>query len=209
MCSEHIGNRGAPVLFLGKIWYPYTTMLFLFLNLVLFFAVVLLLLALSMVWPPDSPWAPFWATSSATARVMCTVAKVNEKTCIYDLGCGTGTAICIAAKEFGSPCVGIEIDPLRFFISWINIHIRYRVSKHARVLRANFFSIPLGNADVFFIYLIPNALKRLTPKFLKEVKAGALFVSYVYPLPVELFQQRLQLVKHYPTQRIFVYKMVR
>lgn len=159
-----------------------------------------------MLWPPDSPWAPFWRTKLGIARVMCKLAGVNNKTIVYDLGCGTGTAIVTAAKEFNAPVLGIEIDPLRFVISWFNIrknHVEDKVS----LVRDNFFNINLKEADIFFIYLIPNALKRLTPKFLKEVKKGAIFVSYIYEMPVELFNKRLNLIKHDKVNNIFVYKM--
>jgi len=160
-----------------------------------------------MVWPPDSPWAPFWATNTKTAREMCKLAKVNKRTLVYDLGCGTGTAIVIAAKEFGANCVGIEIDPLRYAFAWLKVRC-FSVSDKVTLIRKNFFNVSFNNADIFFIYLIPNALKRLTPKFLKEAKRGALFVSYVYEMPVELFEGRLKLVKQEKENRIFVYKMV-
>ncbi len=182
-------------------------MLFLLLNLFLLFCVIILALVLSMIWPPDSPWAPFWTTNASTARVMCTLAKVTEKTVVYDLGCGTGTAVGVAAKEFGARCVGIEIDPLRFINAWINIHWRWRVSTNVTLVRGNFFDTSFTSADVFFIYLIPNALKRLTPKFLKEVKPGALFVSYVYAFPMDLFKGKLTLLKHDEVHRIYVYRL--
>src|SRR5258706_7174517 len=151
------------------------SMLFLLLNIFLLLSVILLVFVLSMVWPPDSPWAPFWATKPPTARVMCHLAHVNEKTLVYDLGCGTGTAVCIAAKEYHARCVGLEIDPIRFINAWVNVHWRFSVADKVQLIRDNFFNVSLKDADVFFIYLIPNALKRLTPKFLKEVKKGAIF----------------------------------
>jgi SAM-dependent methyltransferase len=184
-------------------------MLFVILYITLFLCILFLVIMISMLWPPDSPWAPFWATKPATARVMCQLGKVNEKSLVYDLGCGTGTAICIAAKEYKATCVGVEIDPLRCVIAWINIHWRWKVAKKVTIIRKNFFHVSFTTADIFFIYLIPNALKRLTPKFLKEVKKGALFISYVYPMPGELFKGKLQLMKHDKENRIFVYKMVK
>jgi len=183
-------------------------MLFWTINAMILVIIILLLLLISMTWPPDSPWAPFWTTKPAIARLMCTMANINEKTIVYELGCGTATILTVAAKEFHSPGVGIEIDPLRFVNAWININVRYKVGDRVTLIRDNFFNIPLSQADVLFIYLIPNALKRLTSKFLKEVKPGALFVSYVYPFPTELFKGRLRLVKHDTKNRIYMYKML-
>ena len=38
-----------------------------------------------MVWPPDSPWAPWWRTSHQTARAICQLANVKKGDLIYAL----------------------------------------------------------------------------------------------------------------------------
>ncbi|HSW88147.1 MAG TPA: hypothetical protein VLG12_03215 [Candidatus Saccharimonadales bacterium] len=179
---------------------------FIIVNLILFGIIIILLLLLSGLWPPDSPWAPWWQMPKETVRKMCALAKVTEKSVIYDLGSGTGNALIIAAKEYGATGIGIEIDPFRYYISKIN-NKRFHTGKKVSFLKQNFFATPLSDATVLFIYLIPPALKRLTPKFLKEIKPGTMFVSYVYPMPVEMFHGRLKLVVHDKDYRVYVYKM--
>lgn len=180
-------------------------MLFL-VNSILLLALFCIIIVISMLWPPDSPWAPWWTTKPNIARKMCEMVKVNDKTLIYDLGCGTGNAICIAAKEFNAPSIGIEIDPLRFFNAWFNVNLRFKVKNKVKLLRENFFKINFSEADVFFIYLIPNALIRLAPKFLKEAKKGSLLVSYIYPIPIEFYPKRIKLIKLDHKNRLFLYK---
>lgn len=179
---------------------------FIIVNIILLVVILILLLVLSGLWPPDSPWAPWWQMPKATVRRMCTLAKVTQKSIIYDLGSGTGNALILAAQEYGATGIGIEIDPLRYYISKLN-NKRFGTEKKITFLKQNFFVTSLSDATVIFMYLIPPALKRLTPKFLKEVKAGTMFVSYVYPMPEEMFHKRLTLVKHDTEHRIFVYKM--
>ncbi|HSW96257.1 MAG TPA: 50S ribosomal protein L11 methyltransferase [Candidatus Saccharimonadales bacterium] len=179
---------------------------FIIVNLILFGIIGILLLLLSGLWPPDSPWAPWWQMPKETVRKMCTLAKVTEKSVIYDLGSGTGNALIIAAKEYGATGIGVEIDPFRYYISKIN-NKRFHTEKKVAFLKQNFFATPLSEATVIFMYLIPPALKRLTPKFLKEIKSGTMFVSYVYPMPVEMFDKRLKLVTFDKEYRIYVYKM--
>lgn len=181
-------------------------MAFILFNLAIFVFILFLLFIISMLWPPDSPWAPFWTTPPSVTRVMCRLANVSKKTIVYDLGCGTGSSIVVAAREFGAPCAGIEIDPIRFMVAKWNVW-RSGVNDQVSLACDNFFNINLSEADVFFIYLIPNALKRLAPKFFKEVKKGAVFASYVYPMPVDLFGKRLKLIKHDKNNRVFIYKM--
>jgi ribosomal protein L11 methylase PrmA len=98
---------------------------------------------------------------------------------IYDLGSGDGTALMIAAKEFGARGVGIEIDPLRSIFSKILL-LRNGVSDKVKIKRSNFFKEDLKEADVIFVYLVPKTIERLLPKFRKELKKGTRIVSYRY-----------------------------
>jgi len=138
-----------------------------------------------MVWPPDSPWAPWWRTSKKTARAICKLASVKKGDLIYDLGSGDGTALMIAAKEFGANGIGIEIDPFRYWVSKILLK-KNSVADKVRILRKNFFAQNLKDADVIFVYLIPKTLEKLLPKFKKELKKGTRIVSFVYEINLPL-----------------------
>ncbi|MGA2911026.1 MAG: 50S ribosomal protein L11 methyltransferase [Candidatus Levyibacteriota bacterium] len=155
------------------------------LDFIILLVILLLLLLLSMVWPPDSPWAPWWRTSQPTARAICQLAKIKPEELIYDLGSGDGTALITAAKEFGANGVGIEIDPLRYWVSKIRIQ-KNGLSKRIKVVRKNFFQKNIKNADVVFVYLVPKALEKLLPKFKQELKKGTRIVSYVYEINLPL-----------------------
>ncbi len=157
-------------------------------NLVIIFIVVFLLFMLSMIWPPDSPWAPWWRTNSKTARAICKLAKIKKDDLIYDLGCGDGTALVIAAKVFGAKGVGLEIDPTRYYISKINFKIN-NLSNLLKVKRKNLFDENLKDADVVFVYLVPKTLEKLIPKFKKELKKGTRIVSFVYEINLPLKEE--------------------
>ncbi len=138
-----------------------------------------------MVWPPGSPWAPWWRTNKKTARAICKLAEVCKKDIVYDLGCGDGTLIITAAKEYGARSLGIEIDPLRFLIAKVRI-IFSGLSSKTTVKRENFFKTDLSNATVIVVYLIPKTLNLLLPKFKKELKKGTRVVSYKYKINLKL-----------------------
>lgn len=160
-------------------------MSFLLFNLILILIVIFLLIILSWVWPPDSPWAPWWTTRTREIREALKLAKVTKNDIVYDLGCGDGRVLLVAAKEFGAQGVGIEIDPLRYlianFLVWIN-----RVSDRVQIVRGNFFDEDLSKATVIFVYLVPKTLNRLLPKFKKELKPGTRIISYRYEVPLNL-----------------------
>lgn len=168
-------------------------------NIVLLSIIFFLLLLLSMFWPPDSPWAPWWQTNKKVARAICRLAKINKKDIIYDLGSGTGTALIIAAKEFGAGGVGIEIDPLRALISTLMIRIN-RVQDNLKIIRRNFYDVKINKASVISVYLVPRVLEQLKPKLLRELKSGTRIVSYRYKISLPL--------KHYDKKNdIYLYKI--
>jgi len=152
-----------------------------------------------MFWPPDSPWAPWWRTSEKVARAMCLLAKVGKDDIIYDLGCGDGEALDVAARKFGAKGVGIEIDPLRYLFSKIRFKINGYGNK-VRIIKKNFYDVTLSPASVIFVYLVPRALERLKPKLLKELRNGTLLVSYRY-------EANLPFVAYDKENDIYLYKI--
>lgn len=162
-----------------------SVMIFWIINIVLLLVIGFLLLLLSMFWPPDSPWAPWWRTNKKVARAMCRLAKISKNDIVYDLGSGDGTALMIAAKEFGANGVGIEIDPLRYLFSKIRFKIN-GFDKKIKIIKKNFHNVNISQASIIFVYLVPKALGRLKPKFLKELKSGTLLVSFRYKINLPL-----------------------
>lgn len=168
-------------------------------NIISLLMIGFLLLLLSMFWPPDSPWAPWWRTSDAKIRESLKLAKVTKKDNVYDLGCGDGRVLIIAAKEFGARGVGVEIDPLRALISTLMIHAN-GVQDKVKIKRKNFFDVDISDATVVFVYLVPKALGRLKLKLLKELKKGTLLVSYRYKI-------NLPLLRYDKKNDIYLYKI--
>ncbi len=160
-------------------------------NIVLLVIIVFLLIILSWVWPPNSPWAPWWRTNKKVSWAACKLANIKKGDVVYDLGCGDGTLIITAAKEFGAKAVGIEIDPLRYFISSMLLRSN-RLSANVKVLRKNFFDVDFSQANVIFVYLVPKTLNMLLPKFKKELKKGTRIISYRYEvqLPLKKYDQK-------------------
>jgi 16S rRNA A1518/A1519 N6-dimethyltransferase RsmA/KsgA/DIM1 with predicted DNA glycosylase/AP lyase activity len=154
-----------------------------------FIVIILLLLALTFVWPPDSPWSPWWRTNKKAARIACQLAKVSKKDVVYELGSGDGEFVLTAAKEFGAKkVVGIEIDYSRFFISILKKNLD-RVSK-AEFRRADFKKVKLTDATVVYFYLVPAVIKRILPKLKRELKPGTRIVSFRYEMPLKLIKEK-------------------
>lgn len=153
---------------------------------------------LSMLLHPDSPWAPWWRTSRRIARAMCRMADVTEKDVVYDLGSGDGSALITAAEEFGARGVGIEIDPMRVWLSQFRTQI-YAKKVKILFLKNNFFDVNISEATVVYVCLVPSALLKLKLKFSKELKPGTKIISYQHPIPY------LPLVKHDKLHQLYFY----
>jgi len=151
----------------------------------LFLIIIFLLLLLSMFWPPDSPWAPWWRTNRKIALAACRLAGITSRDIVYELGSGDATLLLVAAKKFKAKGIGIEIDPLRAFVSTLMMRIN-KIQKKVKIIRKNFYDVDISNASVIFVYLVPRVLKKLKLKFLQELKPGTIIVSYKYKIELPL-----------------------
>ncbi|MGH7203859.1 MAG: SAM-dependent methyltransferase [Candidatus Levyibacteriota bacterium] len=147
--------------------------------------IVILLFLLSMLWPPDSPWSPWWRTDHHIASIQCKLARIAKNDVVYDLGCGDGTLLLTAATEYGARGVGVEIDPPRVFIAKCRVGLKKLQSKIV-IQRKDFFAVDISEATVVVMYLIPKTLARLKPKLIKELKPGTRIVTFVYKIDLPL-----------------------
>lgn len=161
---------------------------------------VLLIFLLSMIWPPDSPWSPWWRTNTTVARTICRIAKIGKEDFVIDLGCGDGLVLFTAAKEYGAKGLGIEIDPLRVYHAVLRMQLG-GVTQHITIRRQNLFETDITPATVIIVYLVPKTLARLEAKFREQLKPGTRVVSYMYQIPY------LTLIAKDTKHKIFVYEM--
>ena len=150
---------------------------------VLFLGFLLLwvIISTSLLWtaPAGAPWLP---TSRKHVRRMLTLAGVQPGEVVYDLGSGDGRVLFIAAREFGARAVGIELDPLRYL--WTQVRITLLgLQGQVRVIRGNFFTQDISEADVVTVYLLPKTNIRLRRKLWDELHPGARIVSSVFIFP--------------------------
>ena len=150
------------------------------LTVLLFILLTFLLVILSWVWPPDSPWAPWWRTNRKTARAICKLGGIKKEDILYDLGCGDAEVLITAAEKFGTRGVGIEIDPVRFIVAKFRIESA-NLSNKIKIKRTNFFKANISPASVVIVYLVPATLAKLLPKF-KKLKKGTRIISYRYDI---------------------------
>lgn len=156
-------------------------------NIIILGLIIFLLLMLSMIWPPDSPWAPWWRTNKKTAEAICKIANITNKDIVYDLGCGDAEVL-IQTSKLGATGVGIEIDPIRVFTAKFRI-FKNNLQEKFVIKRSNFFKEDISKASVIIVYLVPITLNKLLPKFKKELKKGTRIVSFRYEMNMKCVKQ--------------------
>lgn len=125
-----------------------------------------------------APWLP---TRGRDIDRLLRLARIVPGELVVDLGCGDGRLTIAAAERFGARSVGVELSFLPFSISWLRAR-RSKARELIRIRFADFYSIPLKDANVVVCFLTPEAMKRLSTKFVQELKPGARIVSYAFSL---------------------------
>ncbi|MEM4596868.1 MAG: protein-lysine N-methyltransferase, partial [Desulfurococcaceae archaeon] len=122
-------------------------------------------------------------TPYPVVRAMLKLANAGPDDVVYDLGCGDGRILVVAAKEFNvKKAVGIELDKERYKIALERIREEKLVDR-VEVVHGDFFDVYIGEATVVTLFLLTSVNEMLKPKFEKELKDGTRIVSHEFRIP--------------------------
>ena len=149
--------------------------------LLILVAIISLIISASMIahiWFGGVPYVP---TKWEIVEEMIRLAELEGKEVVYDIGAGDGRLL-RAAKQANPNirAVGYEIIPTicvwgRFLAWWQGLHIELRLR--------DAFAMDFSDADVVFLYLFPDVLKKLAVKFDKELQPGTRVISHAFTFP--------------------------
>ncbi len=126
----------------------------------------------------DVPYEP---TTYGIAEAMLSMADVTSKDVVYDLGCGDGRIVIMAAKERGARGVGVDLDPERIRESKRNARAA-GVTDRVTFFVKNLFDTDISDATVMMLYLWPEVNLKVRPKLLKELRPGTRVVSHSHTM---------------------------
>jgi SAM-dependent methyltransferase len=124
--------------------------------------------------------APFVPTPIERVRHMLKLAKIKPGNRVYDIGCGDGRIVYLAANEHGAKATGFELSPLVYLLAIIR---KFFWKSQADIKFRNFKSENISDADIVFCYLLPDCLKSIKDNLLSQLKPGAKIVSYAFEVP--------------------------
>ena len=126
--------------------------------------------------------APFVQTPLEVAKKMLDLSQVKPGEVLYDLGCGDGRLIILAAKDIGAKSTGIELREDLVERARTEIK-RFDLEDKVKVIQGNFFDVNISDANVITLYLTSSANERLRPKLEAELKPGTRVVSHDFKVP--------------------------
>ena len=127
---------------------------------------------------------------------------------IVDLGSGWGTLAYPIAKNFpNAEVVGCELSP----IPWLYSRFKGMFVRRPNLTlhRRSVFDADLTDVDVVVVYLHPAAMRKLGPKFERELRPGTLVLSNTFAVPTWEATQTIHLGKSWlsTSNDIYVYRV--
>ena len=111
-----------------------------------------------------------------TVRAILKLAKIKKNDMLYDLGSGDGRVVITAVKEYEINAVGIEKNPILYWLSKKKVE-KEKLQNKIKLIKGDLFKQNLSKASVVVLYLTPRLNKRLMPKLKKELKKGTRIIS--------------------------------
>jgi len=147
----------------------------------------------SLFWPMLTGGAGYTTTPRDAVAEALSLSRLRREETFYDLGCGTGEVL-IEASKVCDHVKGIEVEPLRWLISWI------RAGRKARVILGDLFSQDISDADVVFIFQYRGKINsRIAEKIRHGTRRGTRVVSYLHPV------EDMKLIRR--QNEVFVYEV--
>lgn len=124
----------------------------------------------------DVVWIP---SPSDMVEKMLDMARVTPQDFVIDLGSGDGRNV-IAAARRGAQALGVEYNPDLVELSK-RAAAAAGVAERAQFVQGDMFAADISRATALVLFLIPDNLARLRPKFL-DLRPGTRIVSNTYEI---------------------------
>ena len=125
----------------------------------------------------DVVWVP---TSPALVEKMLDLAKVTKDDYVIDLGSGDGRMVIAAAKR-GARALGVEYNPKMVELSR-RLAKEAGVAERATFVEGDMYEADISKATVLALFLLPENLRRLEPKF-RALPSGTRIVVNTFGIP--------------------------
>lgn len=170
--------------------------------MVIFYTLILtffLLLASIVIVPIffGAPWHPLLAKN---INQILKFSNLKSGEIFYDIGSGDGRILIAATREKLVRGVGVEIDPIKVWLSRYFIR-KAKLTNTISIYHGNMYDFDVSQADVIYLYLTHQALDRLFPEILNRVKPSVRIVCYRFCI------RGLEPIKVNADKNLFLYRI--
>jgi trans-aconitate methyltransferase len=140
---------------------------------------------------------------------MLNLVELKPEETLYDLGCGDGRIVMMAAQEFGANAIGVELSE-KMAKQALQKVSESKMEPKVKIVNDDLFNVDLSPADVVTLYLTTSANDRIRSKLELELKPGTRVVSHDYailgwnPANVHIFRESQ--TRRSSTHTIYVYQ---
>lgn len=121
--------------------------------------------------------AAFEPSPPGVVERMLVLAEVGSTDVVYDLGCGDGRFVSMAATKYGARGVGIDIDSQR--IAEANARARQEGVEHlVTFVQQDLMTVDISPATVVTLFLERSVNLKLRPILQEHLQPGTRIVSY-------------------------------
>ena len=128
----------------------------------------------------ENDWrVPFITTPGDVVERMLEMAGTRPGDLVADLGSGDGRIVIAAARKYGARGLGIELDAGLAAASRKNAAAA-GVADRVTIVQGDVLTADFSQATVVTVYLLPNLIGKLEPRFLNGLKPGTRIVSHSF-----------------------------
>jgi hypothetical protein len=125
--------------------------------------------------------APYVATPTAVVERMLEMAELGPRDVLYDIGCGDGRIVILAALKYGVKGLGVDIDPQRIAEARRSAH-EAGVGDRVSFQQQDAKTLDFSGATVATMYLAPTSNLKFRLKLERELPPGARVVAHRFDM---------------------------
>lgn len=148
--------------------------------LLLIFLIFMSIYGLSLIYS-SLMGSPYVATRNKVILDILKEVKFKRNGLFVELGSGDARIIRVAVKKYHLKGLAVDINGL--INLWAKILSKFdKTNKKIIYKTENIFDTDLTKADYLYLFLMPGLLKKLVPKFDKELKKETTIISHGFPI---------------------------
>lgn len=124
--------------------------------------------------------APYVPTSKKHIDEILNKANLKKGQVFMELGSGDGRIVRRAVQVYEVKGIGVDINSLLIMLSKLLASRQHLAD--VTFLNKNIFKVDFSTADIIYMFLMPETIKKLLPKMEKEIKKGALVISHGFKI---------------------------